>query len=74
MAMAAQSGLHTRPYKGKPCMIAAIVAGNRYLIVDEASMASAQQLMYIERRLKEVFSQSEAPFGGLSVITEGDFC
>ena len=47
--------------------------GVRYLIIDEISMVSAQQLQYIDMRLKEITGQQRLPFGGLSVITVGDF-
>ena len=47
--------------------------GVRYLIMDEISMVSAQQLQYIDMRLKEITGQQRLPFGGLSVITVEDF-
>ena len=47
--------------------------GVRYLIIDEVSMVSAQQMSYIDIRLREVFGQARTPFGGVSVITVGDF-
>ena len=44
----------------------------RYLVIDDISMVSSTMLMYAIKRLKEITSKHEA-FGGLSVITVGDF-
>ena len=45
----------------------------RYLIIDEISMVSKTQLQNASKRLQEVTGKRGVPFGGLSVITVGDF-
>ena len=46
----------------------------RALIIDEISMVSNLQLLYIHLRLVEIFGSSDnVPFAGLTVIVVGDF-
>ena len=46
----------------------------RVLIIDEISMVSNLQLLYIHLRLVEIFGYSDnVPFAGISVIAVGDF-
>nr|OQO27419.1 hypothetical protein B0A51_07870 [Rachicladosporium sp. CCFEE 5018] len=43
-----------------------------YLIIDEKSMISVEQLLYIERRCRQATGK-DLPFGGLNVFMFGDF-
>ena len=52
---------------------ALLLQGVCYLIIDEVSMVGAQQMSYIDRHIQEVFGQPGVPFGGVSVITVGEF-
>lgn len=45
--------------------------GVRLLIIDEISMVSNIMLLYVNRRLREIFS-SDLDFGGLNVLVLGD--
>ena len=47
--------------------------GVRYLITDEISMVSIVILQHASKRLQEIKGRRGVPFGGLSVITVGDF-
>jgi hypothetical protein len=46
----------------------------KYLIIDEKSMISLQQLSFLDQRCRQVFPQhSTVSFGGLNIILFGDF-
>lgn len=47
--------------------------GVRYLIIDEISMVSNTLMSYVDTRLQEITGNRGLAFGGLSVITVGDF-
>ncbi|KAF5319889.1 hypothetical protein D9611_011107 [Ephemerocybe angulata] len=47
--------------------------GVDYIFMDEISMVSCQDLYLIDKRLKDVTTLEDMPFGGLSIIVAGDF-
>ena len=48
------------------------LAGVRYIIIDELSMASQAQMAGVDRRLRRATGKTTVPFGGVSIIMTGD--
>ena len=44
----------------------------RLIIIDETSMVGCEELLFIHRRLNDIFGVNDELFGGLSVIASGD--
>jgi len=44
----------------------------KVLIINENSMVGATMFSHLDSRLKQIFSNANAPFGGISVIVFGD--
>ena len=44
----------------------------KLIFIDEYSMLSANQLCYVDRRLRQILCKPNVPFGGVAVVLSGD--